>query len=97
MKVDLKDISLFDLDSQTVLLITKFVRCVRDQENVALKLTDPMIVRKVFDIGMTTSKPTLKAMFLKVREALSKQGHLQGQARIIVSSGSSIHDDIAAA
>ncbi len=106
MKADLNDISLFDLDSQTVLLITKFVRCVRDQENVALKLTDGKIVRKVFDIGMTTSKPEVKLLFLKIRDALRLKGQVADvqskgrdrgtEKRHVVKRGL-MHDDNAAA
>lgn len=74
--MDLKDLKLFDLDSQTVLLITKFVRHVRNHENVEIRLTDVGVVRKVFDIGAVTSNPTLKLMLLHIQRSLQKQGIL---------------------
>lgn len=86
MKVDLKDIGLFDLDSQTVLLISKFVRVVRREEGIALALTDVALVRKVFDIGMLTRNTELKHLFNNIRVGLEKNNVIGGTGYRQISS-----------
>ena len=80
MKARLRDIRLFDLDTQTVLLITKFVRIARTQERASIRLNDSAVVERVVKLGIETENAELRALFHSIRRPLRK--HLASKSVI---------------
>lgn len=70
MKVYLRDVNLFDLDSQTLVILSRFVVLARKYEAQTLRLNDKNVLEKVFAIGAATKKSQLKILFLSLRECL---------------------------
>ncbi len=70
MKIRLRDIKLFDLDSQTVLQINKFVSRARSRDGVSIRLNDPLIVRKVVYYGLHTEDSEMKSLFQAIYKSL---------------------------
>ncbi len=71
MKVRLKEIRVIDLDSQSVIMLTRFVRMARKQ-GVDLKMQQPDIVYKVFAHASVTEDPDLIVLFMRFRQHLVK-------------------------
>ncbi|GAA6139668.1 hypothetical protein NBRC116583_34150 [Arenicella sp. 4NH20-0111] len=73
MKVNLRDIKLFDLDSHTLVVLSRFVVLARKHENQTLRLNDNNVLEKVFAIGSATENAKLKILFLSLRSSLKEK------------------------
>jgi len=77
MKIRLRDIGLTDLDSQSVILISDFVRIARAQEGADIRLKDNDIIHAIFKLGASTKNSRLRMMFLSLRRGM--QQHFGGK------------------
>lgn len=73
MKVRLRDIRVNDLDNQSVILLSNFIRTARTQEGANISLTDEYVVCAVFNLGLKTNNPMLKVVFNSFQRRLRKQ------------------------
>ena len=73
MKTQLRDIKLFDLDSQTVLQISKFVRKARIIDGLTIKLNDPSVIREVVMHGLISKNTEIQALFRSISMSLNAQ------------------------
>lgn len=85
MKVRLKDIGVCDLDRQSAILLRSFVHTARVQEGTVLEMQDADIIHSVFNMGLTTSNPSLRLVYLSLRRRLRKQ--LREQKKPPLSNG----------
>ena len=73
MKTQLRDIKLFDLDSQTVLQISKFVRKARVIDGITIRLNDPLVIREVVRYGLISDNAEIQALFRSISMSLNAQ------------------------
>lgn len=73
MKIRLRDIQVNDLDSQSVILLSNFVRTARTMEGANISMLDDDIVHVVFNLGAKTDNPILRVVFKSIRRRLQKQ------------------------
>jgi len=76
MKTQLRDIKLFDLDSQTVLQISKFVRKARVIDGLTIQLNDPLVIREVVRHGLMSKNAEIQALFRSISTSLNAQYEL---------------------
>ncbi len=98
MKVRLEDIRLFDLDSQTVLQISKFVRLSRQRYGSTIRLNDSGVIKRVFKYGLETDDPELKRLLLAIRRSLTQHYEKGSEvSRVMIEESAADHDQAAVA
>lgn len=71
MKIRLKEIKIVDLDSKSVIMLTRFVRLARRQ-GADLMMQQPDVVKRVFSYAAKTDNPELIVLFMRLRKHLIK-------------------------
>lgn len=66
MKVRLREIKVTDLDAQSMILLTQFVRMAR-KAGADLKMQYPDVVRRVFSYAAVTDDPDLIVLFMRLK------------------------------
>ena len=85
MKTQLRDIKLFDFDSQTVLQISKFVRKARIIDGLTIRLNDPLVVREVVRYGLISNNEEIQNLFRSISMSLNVQYDLNIPASLRAS------------
>jgi len=75
MKVRLKDINVISLNTETIILLTQFVRLARVREGAELRMQQADIVHRVFQYASTSDNPDLIVLFMHIKKAMSR--HIQ--------------------
>ena len=78
MNTQVGSIKLFDLDNQTVLQITKFVRMARLRENASIELNNETAVEQVLQVGDSTRNAELQVLHRAICASL--QQHIKGES-----------------
>ena len=67
MKVRLREIKVADLDAQSVILLSQFVRIAR-RGGADLKMQYPDVVRRAFSHASVTDDPDLIVLFMRLKK-----------------------------
>ena len=72
MKVRLREIRVFELNTRTVILLTHFVRIARVRESAQLRMEQSDIVYRVFKYAAKTENPDLIVLLMHIKRAMKK-------------------------
>ncbi len=92
--VALKDITLFELGNNNLLMVSKFIRIARIEEGVNIRLNDKGVICKVLSYGQKTDNPKLKRMYRQLKASISKYIREQ-KIPVDLCPDSELHLDIA--
>lgn len=81
MKVRLKDINVITLNTETIILLTQFVRLARVREGAELRMQQADIVHRVFQYAATSDNPDLIVLFMHIKKSMSRHIHKSGLER----------------
>jgi len=71
IKVRLSDINVAKLNSETVILITKFLRKARIHQDFDLHMQQPQIVKKIIGYAENSQDPDLIVLSMRIKKALA--------------------------
>lgn len=73
VKIKLKDINVAKLDTRTVILLTQFLRKVRNREDCNLQMQQPKIVRDVVRYAKKSGDPELIVLSMRIKNSIASQ------------------------
>jgi len=71
IKVRLREINVAKLNSETVILITKFLRKARVHQDFDLHIQQPEVVRKIIQYAEHSKDPDLIVLSMRIKKALA--------------------------
>ena len=84
MKIKLKDIRVVTLNTQTVILLSHFVRLARVTEGADLQMQQPDIVKRVFKYAETAQNPDLLVLFMRIKKCM--KSHIRRDSRFALAA-----------
>ena len=73
IKVRLRDINVATLYADTVILITKFLRTARSNEDFDLHMQQPGVVKKIIEYAEESKDPDLIVLSMRIKKAIASQ------------------------
>ena len=73
IKVRLRDINVATLYADTVILITKFLRTARSNEDFDLNMQQPGVVKKMIEYAEESKDPDLIVLSMRIKKAIASQ------------------------